>query len=395
MLTDSGAALLVAAAERDAGRPGCRSAPGRPTADGPPPEVAEDPAAPALPRLHQRHDRPPARRDADPGRAAGQPGAVPGADPAAGARRRPRAAGAPAVPRLRPQRRLRAWSPRPAPARCCRRPSTRAARSQLMAEEQVTAVPGAPPMYQAWLAVADAAGSDADAAPRLRRDAHGLLRCRPAARGGLDGDARPRRGHRLGGLRPHRGRAGAWPAPWPPAGPSRTASAARCPASSSSCGTPPTDRRVAATTTPTPTTTTSRGPARSGCAAPTCSPATGPTAPTGPDADGWLGTGDLAYRDADGDLHLVDRRSDLILVSGFNVYPAEVERVLDAHPAVAESAVIGVPGPAHRRRRAGGRRPDAGRGRDVRGSCGARRAGRWPGTRCRRRCTSCRRCRTR
>ena len=68
-----------------------------------------------------------------------------------------------------------------------------------------------------------------------------------------------------------------------------------------------------------------------------------PDGADGPGADGWLGTGDLAYRDADGDLHLVDRRSDLILVSGFNVYPAEVERVLDAHPAVAESAVIGVP----------------------------------------------------
>src|SRR3982751_825984 len=67
-----------------------------------------------------------------------------------------------------------------------------------------------------------------------------------------------------------------------------------------------------------------------------------PDGADGPDADGWLGTGDLAYRDDDGDLHLVDRRSDLILVSGFNVYPAEVERVLDAHPAVAESAVIGV-----------------------------------------------------
>ena len=70
-----------------------------------------------------------------------------------------------------------------------------------------------------------------------------------------------------------------------------------------------------------------------------------PDGADGPDDDGWLGTGDLAYRDADGDLHLVDRRSDLILVSGFNVYPAEVERVLDAHPAVAESAVIGVPDP--------------------------------------------------
>jgi long-chain acyl-CoA synthetase len=68
-----------------------------------------------------------------------------------------------------------------------------------------------------------------------------------------------------------------------------------------------------------------------------------PDGADGPDADGWLGTGDLAYRDADGDLHLVDRRSDLILVSGFNVYPAEVERVLDAHPAITESAVIGVP----------------------------------------------------
>jgi long-chain acyl-CoA synthetase len=67
-----------------------------------------------------------------------------------------------------------------------------------------------------------------------------------------------------------------------------------------------------------------------------------PDGADGPDADGWLGTGDLAYRDAEGDLHLVDRRSDLILVSGFNVYPAEVERVLDTHPAVAESAVIGV-----------------------------------------------------
>jgi long-chain acyl-CoA synthetase len=68
-----------------------------------------------------------------------------------------------------------------------------------------------------------------------------------------------------------------------------------------------------------------------------------PDGADGPDAEGWLGTGDLGYRDGDGDIHLVDRRSDLVLVSGFNVYPAEVERVLDAHPAIAESAVIGVP----------------------------------------------------
>jgi long-chain acyl-CoA synthetase len=70
-----------------------------------------------------------------------------------------------------------------------------------------------------------------------------------------------------------------------------------------------------------------------------------PDGADGPDAEGWLATGDLAHRDDDGDLHLVDRRSDLVLVSGFNVYPAEVERVLDAHPAVRESAVIGVPDP--------------------------------------------------
>ena len=62
-------------------------------------------------------------------------------------------------------------------------------------------------------------------------------------------------------------------------------------------------------------------------------------------AEGWLLTGDIAYRDADGDLRLVDRRRDLVLVSGFNVYPGEVERVLATHPGVAESAVIGVPDP--------------------------------------------------
>jgi long-chain acyl-CoA synthetase len=70
-----------------------------------------------------------------------------------------------------------------------------------------------------------------------------------------------------------------------------------------------------------------------------------PDGADGPDDDGWLATGDLAHRDDDGDLHLTDRRSDLVLVSGFTVYPAEIERVLDAHPSVGESAVIGVPDP--------------------------------------------------
>lgn len=68
-----------------------------------------------------------------------------------------------------------------------------------------------------------------------------------------------------------------------------------------------------------------------------------PDGSDGPDADGWWATGDVAYADEDGDLHLVDRRRDLVIVSGFNVYPYEVETVIAAHPAVAEVAVIGVP----------------------------------------------------
>jgi long-chain acyl-CoA synthetase len=65
----------------------------------------------------------------------------------------------------------------------------------------------------------------------------------------------------------------------------------------------------------------------------------------GPDAEGWWATGDVAYADADGDLFLVDRLRELILVSGFNVYPYEVEQVLQAHPAVSEAAVLGDPHP--------------------------------------------------
>jgi long-chain acyl-CoA synthetase len=68
-----------------------------------------------------------------------------------------------------------------------------------------------------------------------------------------------------------------------------------------------------------------------------------PDGAEGPDEAGWFCTGDVAYADDDGDLHLVDRRKDLILVNGFNVYPAEVEAVLARHPAVAEVAVIGMP----------------------------------------------------
>jgi long-chain acyl-CoA synthetase len=62
-------------------------------------------------------------------------------------------------------------------------------------------------------------------------------------------------------------------------------------------------------------------------------------------SDRWLRTGDVAVVDDDGYLFLVDRAKDLIIVSGFNVYPAEVEDVIAEHPAVAEVAVVGVPHP--------------------------------------------------
>jgi len=62
-------------------------------------------------------------------------------------------------------------------------------------------------------------------------------------------------------------------------------------------------------------------------------------------ADGWLRTGDIAVTDDDGYLYLVDRAKDLIIVSGFNVFPAEVEEVLLEHPAVHEVGVVGVPHP--------------------------------------------------
>jgi long-chain acyl-CoA synthetase len=59
--------------------------------------------------------------------------------------------------------------------------------------------------------------------------------------------------------------------------------------------------------------------------------------------EGWFRTGDVAYRDEEGYLFLVDRKKDLVIVSGFNVYPKEVEEVLAAHPKVAEAAVVGIP----------------------------------------------------
>jgi long-chain acyl-CoA synthetase len=58
--------------------------------------------------------------------------------------------------------------------------------------------------------------------------------------------------------------------------------------------------------------------------------------------DGWFRTGDMARRDADGYYYIVDRKKDLIIRGGYNVYPREIEETLYEHPAVAEAAVIGI-----------------------------------------------------
>jgi long-chain acyl-CoA synthetase len=68
-----------------------------------------------------------------------------------------------------------------------------------------------------------------------------------------------------------------------------------------------------------------------------------PAGDGGPDADGWLATGDIGFLDSDGDLFMVDRIKELVIVSGFNVYPSEIEEVVAEVAGVAECAVIGVP----------------------------------------------------
>jgi long-chain acyl-CoA synthetase len=66
-----------------------------------------------------------------------------------------------------------------------------------------------------------------------------------------------------------------------------------------------------------------------------------PDGQDGPGADGWFATGDVGFLDDDGDLFLVDRLKEVVIVSGFNVYPVEVEDVIAEVPGVAEAAVIG------------------------------------------------------
>ena len=59
--------------------------------------------------------------------------------------------------------------------------------------------------------------------------------------------------------------------------------------------------------------------------------------------DGWLCTGDIGRMDEDGYMFIVDRKKDMILVSGFNVFPNEIENVAVMHPKVLEAAAIGIP----------------------------------------------------
>jgi long-chain acyl-CoA synthetase len=65
------------------------------------------------------------------------------------------------------------------------------------------------------------------------------------------------------------------------------------------------------------------------------------------DAQGWFRTGDIGVRDADGYFYVVDRKKDMIIRGGFNVYPRELEEVLLTHPEVSLAAVVGVPHPSH------------------------------------------------
>jgi long-chain acyl-CoA synthetase len=63
--------------------------------------------------------------------------------------------------------------------------------------------------------------------------------------------------------------------------------------------------------------------------------------------NGWFSTGDVAHRDSEGYYFIVDRKKDMIIRGGFNVYPREIEEVLYGHEAVLEAAVIGVPHASH------------------------------------------------
>ncbi|SFD86496.1 class I adenylate-forming enzyme family protein [Blastococcus tunisiensis] len=344
VLTDSGARLLVTAGNRPpvAGVPVC---PGPPEADGPPPEVVVDPAGPSFLAY------------------------------TSGTTGRPRGAVLPAAALRANQEQCLAMTPPPvreddrvllvlplfhvyglnagfglvaATGACAVLQETFDPRASLalMAEEQVTAVPGAPPMYQAWLALADAMNLEDPSHPDadLRR---GFAAMRMASSG-----AAPLPEDVWAAMR-DRAAVTVWEGYGLTEASPVVASTLATGRPKPNCiggALPGVELELRDTAVTSEEDLDDRaedeqleGPGEIWIRGANLFAGYWPDGADGPDADGWLGTGDLAYRDADGDLHLVDRRSDLILVSGFNVYPAEVERVLDAHPAVAESAVIGVP----------------------------------------------------
>ncbi|WP_369257895.1 AMP-binding protein [Geodermatophilus amargosae] len=331
LLTDSGAALLVTAADRPplAGVPVLA---GPPDDDGPPPEHPDDPAALSFLAY-----------------TSGTTGRPRGAMLTAGAlRANQQQCLAMQPPPVRPDDRVLLVLPLfhvyglnagfglvAATGACAVLQSAfdPQASLEVMAREQVTAVPGAPPMYQAWLGVADADGSDA-----------GLRRAFAAVRIASSGAA-PLPEETWTAMR-DRAAVRVWEGyGLTEACPVVASTLATGRAKPACIGGPVPGvevvlRDVSADRTGDVDET---GPGEIEVRGPNLFAGFWPHGADGPDDDGWLATGDLAYRDGDGDLHLVDRRSDLVLVSGFNVYPAEVERVLDAHPAVAESAVIGVP----------------------------------------------------
>jgi acyl-CoA synthetase (AMP-forming)/AMP-acid ligase II len=68
-----------------------------------------------------------------------------------------------------------------------------------------------------------------------------------------------------------------------------------------------------------------------------------PKESAGANAHGWHHTGDIGFIDSDGFVYIVDRKRDMIISGGFNIYPSEIEQVLWSHPGVQDGAVIGVP----------------------------------------------------
>jgi long-chain acyl-CoA synthetase len=347
VLGDSGAALLVVAGERPpvAGVPICA---GPPSSDGPAPQVDEDPAAPAFLCY------------------------------TSGTTGRPRGAILTSAALRANQEQCLAMDPPPvreddrvllvlplfhvyglnagfglvaATGACAVLEESFDPRESLslMAEERVTAVPGAPPMYQAWLAVADSEGSDA-----FLRRAFAAVRIASSGAAPLPEDV-------WTAMR-ERAAVTVWEGygltEAAPVVASTVATGRAKPAciggplpgvevvlrdTAASAGDDDEEAGEDAAASTDADTDADDGPGEMWIRGANLFSGYWPDGADGPDADGWLPTGDLAYRDADGDLHLADRRTDLVLVSGFNVYPAEVERVLETHPAVRESAVIGVP----------------------------------------------------